>query len=746
MVSAKSKQLSALNLSQEQLDATCSLLKSKVPIPYIAKFQSHLTGGLRDFQLRQVQAVYAYECELEQRKKTLIDSLQAQNSLTDELAEQISKATNKTQLCDIAYPYRPERRNLAHFAKTGTYGEALNKLSATFENEDDFIASFSDVEDKAKVLSDTAILLAEACLGRPTLINQLRKHVYSHGHLRSSIIKGRENAARVVRENISLDKPLSQISYQESLALFRGRAEGINEISVTFKTDEKVFTLIKQAFPNFGLQGDWFDSLLQKSFELSILPKLCIEQLNRLKETNEDKALKTFSKQLHQLVTQSPAGPYVTMGIVNGFKAGVKVVIVDAHGELLDSETIFPLYADGNWNDAQINLAKMITKHDVKSVAIAKKNGAKDILRLINELNDTYQDLQLVKMIISDAGAKAFAHSELALNTFSELDEWQREAVSIARRLQDPISELASLPLTTIDIGLNQQAINPQKVSQTFHAVMEDAINKIGVDINLASEQVLSFVSGLSQSDVTKIIEYRQKHDVILSWEALQSLELSESALSYAGGFIRISHSDNPLDKALIPPTYYALVDKIASSLDCAISELFGNRQQLRTLDATSFISDEIPEPVVQTILRQLERPLLSTRAELKPVQFNSNIKTITDLKVGDILNGVVGNITTFGAFVNIGIEQDGLIHVSEMPNHAKGRQALLVKTGDVVKVKVIGIDCEKKRLNLSLKLGQQAGVKKAPKAGVKKRKPQKEKAPVNSAMADALMKLNLSK
>ncbi len=747
-----SKLVAALNLEPKQVEEIYKLFSSKMPIPFMAKFQKHICGGLKDYQLRQLKACCEYDEDFLARKKAIIEAIEKQGTLTNEVRQQIEHSQDKQNLLDIFYPFRPERKNLAHLAKVAIGNDILKKLLTPYASINDCCDAIEStpnnltVEAKTKHLS---ITLAYSVIDNALLMKKIRHLIWQHGLVKSQIIKGKENAARLLKEQVQFEKKFTKVSVQEALAIFNGRKEGITSLDVLLSDDAPILQILTDHFSNIHkVQGQWFDTLLVQSIKQYILPKISIELLNKLKDEAENQTLKSLTKQLYQQISLSPAGHTNTMGIINAYKAGIKVVVIDGNGCLLDFTTIFPFPPNGDWHDAQITLAKLITKHEVKNVAIGQRSGAKEILRLINELNDTYQDLSLVKMILSEAGCRYVAEHTQHDDRYALLDEWQRGAVSLAKRLQDPLLELSTIPFSAIDIGLNQAAINPLKISNAFRVVFEDYINKIGLDINSAPLSLLMHIAGLNLTDADKIIKYRETCSTIKSFEEVQThTGISEETLDIASAFLTIEASDNPLDKVRIPISLYPLVNQILKTSTSSIHELLGNKAKLKVLDLSLLVSKTQPLVLISQVCHILGKPYNIQREKLKPIVFNTAIKTLADLEVDSILDGIVGNITSFGAFVNIGLEQDGLIHISEMPNAHKQPKSLPVKKGDKVQVRVVSTDTEKKRINLSLNLKQHPTNNKKKNTFAQKKRPiKKSRPPVNSAMADALKKLQLSR
>lgn len=748
MSATSSPTADALELTASQVEALTEQISEGRPIPYIAKYGHDQRGGIANYKLRQLQQEHTRRVELEARKETILQSLSQHEKLDDAIRQAILSANDKDKLQDSYYTLRPSRQDLASIAKAAQLEQALVCLTKPHANEEAFFAelpdSVSQLENSRKKQLILA-LFAEQCWQSADLIQACRRTIEKQATLALSTNKGKESQLKSYKDLPIEGKRLVELSPQEMLTLYRAKHDGAIRFKILCPLAEELRIRLQKTLAIE--QADWFDSWLVALFEEHLLGKISIDVAVKLKERAENKCLITYTKQLRQMLLQAPAGKRVTLSLVNGFKAGVGVVVVDENGNYLDSSTIFPLAAGSGKHDSIVELAKLMTKHHVACVAIAKRNGAKELLALINELCETYQDLQLIKMLVSDAGSQAFAQLTDATLPESDLSSLEREGLTIARRLQDPVRELTQIPVTELMMGQHQALINRKKVASAFTAVFEDCINQMTVNINDTNAAMLSYVSGFSEQDALKVVTAEQE-TTISSWEQLTSLGLSAKALAYSGGFISIAASDSPVEKLAIHPDMFPIIEAMAKSQTLSLTDFVASREAIQQINSADFVTDQFSNAVITDTLRYLEKPKRYDRPVLKAVKFHPGLKQLADLKVGMVLEGIVGNVTTFGAFVNIGIKQDGLIHISEIPGAIKGKPLTkLVKTGDIVKVKVSEVDLTKERLNLSMKLGKPKSSSLKAKAKVPSKRPkEKDKVPSNSAMADALAKLNLTK
>ncbi|MBN9227178.1 MULTISPECIES: Tex family protein [Legionella] len=762
-----------LKVKPAQVEASIRLLNEGATVPFIARYRKEATDGLDDVQLRFIDERVHYLRELDERRAVVLQSIREQEKLTPELEKSILAADTKTRLEDLYLPFRPKRRTKAQIAIEA----GLDPLAqALWTNPDldpeehavQFINPEAGVEDAKAALEGARHILMEHFAEDADLINELREHLWQHCIVKSIGSSKKKETVNKFSDYFDYAEAIKKIPSHRALALFRGRRESVLQVSLTLPEHEATYGENKLAV-HFNIvdqqrkADSWLLETIRLTWKVKLFTKLELELLTRLREMADEEAIKVFSRNLRDLLLAAPAGPQITIGLDPGIRTGVKVVVVDATGKLLDYTVIFPFAPQNEWHQAITDLAKLAAKYQVNLLSIGNGTGSRETERLVSDLIKMYPDLKLTKVIVSEAGASVYSASEIASQEFPDLDVTLRGAVSIARRLQDPLAELVKIEAKSIGVGQYQHDVNQTRLARCLDGVVEDCVNAVGVDVNTASAALLSHVSGLNEALAKNIVLYRDEHGAFKNRMELKSVSrMGEKAFQQAAGFLRIMHGDNPLDASCVHPEAYPLVEKIIADKNIDIKKLIGNKDALHSVNAAQFIDEQFGLPTIRDVLRELEKPGRDPRPEFKTAQFKEGVEDIEHLHEGMILEGVVSNVTNFGAFVDVGVHQDGLVHISAMTNKFISDPRTVVKAGDIVTVKVIEVDKERKRIGLSMKLEDEPAsqpVKKVAKTSEVKKQPQVKKPehkkkpeakkvePVkktvfNTAMADALAKL----
>ncbi|QBR83112.1 RNA-binding transcriptional accessory protein [Legionella israelensis] len=757
-----------------QVEAAIRLLDDGATVPFIARYRKEATKGLNDVQLRLLEERLHYLRELDERRASILHSIREQDKLTPELEQNILAADTKSRLEDLYLPYRPKRRTKAMLAiEAGLEPLAVNLLSdPTIEPEQyaaEFIHPEADIHDVSAALEGAQQILMERFSEDAALIDQIREYLWQHGIVKAVGTSKKKEEKNKFSDYFDYAEPIKKIPSHRALALLRGRREGALKISLTLPENdidygEKTVAHYFHIHDQQRAADSWLLNTVRMTWKIKLFTKLELELLTRLREMADEEAIKVFARNLRDLLLAAPAGAQVTMGLDPGIRTGVKVVVVDATGKLLDYTTVFPFAPQNEWHAAMAELAKMAARYEVSLISIGNGTGSRETERLVADMMKMYPDLQLSKLMVNEAGASVYSASEIAAEEFPELDVSLRGAVSIARRLQDPLAELVKIEPRSIGVGQYQHDVNQTRLARSLDAVVEDCVNAVGVDVNTASVALLTYISGLNESLAKNIVQYRNEHGAFTNREQFKAIErIGEKTFQQAAGFLRIPNGDNPLDNSSVHPESYPLVEKILADHQISLSEMIGNKEVLHSINASQYINDNVGLSTVRDILTELEKPGRDPRPEFKTAQFKEGVEDIHHLHEGMILEGVVSNVTNFGAFVDIGVHQDGLVHISAMTHRFVKDPRSVVKAGDVVKVKVLDIDKERRRIGLTMKLEESKEAievnktastvpqaRNAKKSTPKKDKPaQNKKTPAsskktifNTAMADALAKL----
>ena len=712
-----------LGVKQRQVQAAVALLDEGATVPFISRYRKEATEGLDDTQLRALELRLAYLRELNERRAVILASIREQGKLSPELEADLRAADSKTLLEDLYLPYKPKRRTKAQIAREAGLEPLADGLLAdpTQDPQTAALAYVSDekgVADAAAALEGAKQILMERFAEHAQVLAGLRERVWACGLLAASVAPGKEQAGAKFRDYFDFAELLSKMPSHRVLALLRGRNEDVLNLDLQVGKDEEATHAacegdIARAF-NIKDQGRPADRFLlgavHFAWKVKVQTRIDLDLKQRLREAAEEEAIRVFANNLKDLLLAAPAGPKATMGLDPGIRTGVKVAIVDATGKLLDTETVYPHQPRNQWEQSIAALARLIQKHGVQLVSIGNGTASRETDQLVADLMKRHPELGISKITVSEAGASVYSASELAAREFPDLDVSLRGAVSIARRLQDPLAELVKIDPKSIGVGQYQHDVNQNHLARGLDAVVEDCVNAVGVDVNTASVSLLKYVSGLSQTIASNIVEFRNQHGPFKNREQLKKVSrLGEKTFEQAAGFLRVMDGDNPLDASAVHPEAYPVVRKIVGATGKDIRQLIGNAGFLKSVNAENFVDERFGLPTVTDILKELEKPGRDPRPEFKSVKFMEGVEKITDLKAGMMLDGVVTNVANFGAFIDIGVHQDGLVHISHLSDKFVKDPREVVKTGDLVRVKVLEVDVPRQRIALSMKKDAEA-------------------------------------
>ena len=717
----------ALTLSQDikathsQVQAAVDLLDNGATVPFIARYRKEVTGGLDDSQLRLLQERLVYLRDMEARRATVIESIESQGKLTEELKSALMQAETKQRIEDLYLPYKPKRRTRAQIAKEAGLEPLADKLlenpTLVPEQEaENFLNPQKGISAVKDALNGARDILAERFSENAELLSALRSFLSKHGFIVSEVVEGKDQEGVKYKDYFDFDEPLSSIPSHRALALFRGRQEGVLSVKIALSEQEEAqvpHPCQKMVAEHFGVKDlgraadKWLMDVCRWTWRVKVCLNLETELFETIRERAEEEAIRVFGINLKDLLLAAPAGQKGVIGLDPGLRTGVKVAVISSTGSVLETGVIYPHEPKKQWDQSIEILAALAKRHGSKLISIGNGTASRETDRLAAELIARYPQLGLTKIVVSEAGASVYSASELAAKEFPNMDVSYRGAVSIARRLQDPLAELVKIDPKAIGVGQYQHDVNQVHLAQKLDAVVEDCVNAVGVDLNTASVPLLARVSGLSKSVAQSIVNFRDTHGAFKNRRQLMDVpRLGEKTFEQAAGFLRITGGDNPLDASAVHPEAYPVVEKILEKTGSDILTLIGNQSVLPQLKASDFTDDRFGIPTVKDILSELEKPGRDPRPEFKTAVFKEGVETISDLKPNMELEGVVSNVAAFGAFVDIGVHQDGLVHVSELADHFVKDPREVVKVGQIVKVRVLEVDVARNRISLSMKKG----------------------------------------
>ncbi|AEF98934.1 Tex family protein [Methylomonas methanica] len=707
-----------LSVKSQQVAAAVALLDEGATVPFISRYRKEATGGLDDTQLRMLQERLIYLRELNDRRKTILDSIASQGKLSPELETAILEADTKTLLEDLYLPYKPKRRTKAQIAREAGLEPLADALLADrgLVPEQEAVAYINaemGVADAAAALDGARQIIMERISEDADLLAELRERIWRKGILHASVVSGKEAEAAKFKDYFDYSEAINKIPSHRALALFRGRNEDLLSLTLLpAELDQEEHQLCTQFVSQRLNVSDisrpadaWLAETARFAWKIKLFTRIDLDLKLRLREAAELEAIRVFASNLRDLLLTAPAGHKATMGLDPGIRTGVKVAVVDATGKVLATDTIYPHAPKNQWDQSISVLARLIKQHQVSLVSIGNGTASRETDQLVADLMKQHKDLPIQKITVSEAGASVYSASELAAKEFPDLDVSLRGAVSIARRLQDPLAELVKIDPKSIGVGQYQHDVNQVQLARMLDTVVEDCVNAVGVDVNTASAALLKQVSGLSASISENIVAFRNQNGPFANRSQLKKVpRLGDKAFEQAAGFLRVMNGDNPLDASAVHPEAYPVVNAILDDTGKSIRDLIGQSQFLRSLNPASYTSAAFGLPTVSDILQELEKPGRDPRPEFKSVQFKEGVEKITDLQPGMRLEGVVTNVANFGAFVDIGVHQDGLVHISHLADDFVKDPRSVVKTGDMVNVRVLEVDVARQRISLSMK------------------------------------------
>ncbi|HKK57480.1 Tex family protein [Marinobacter sp.] len=717
-----------LEVNEEQVTATVGMLDEGATVPFIARYRKEVTGSLDDSQLRNLEDRLRYLRDLEARRSTILNSIEEQGKLTDELRSSINEADTKNRLEDLYLPYKPRRRTKAQIAREA----GLEPLADTLYDDPTqdpeqtargYLNEDAGIADTRAALEGARAILMERFAEDAELLGELRSFIWQQAQLKVTVVEDQETGGAKFRDYFDHVEPLKKVPSHRALAILRGRNEGVLSYTLTVgdSDDDR-----RQPHPaehriaarwNIRDQGRaadrWLSEVVRWTWRVKLSTQIETDLMAQVREAAETEAINVFAANLKDLLLLAPAGPRATIGLDPGLRTGVKVAIIDSTGQVAGHGSIFPHAPRNQWDQAIEQLAKWCREYTIELVAIGNGTASRETEKLVADLCRRYPDLKLARIVVSESGASIYSASEFASRELPDLDVTIRGAVSIARRLQDPLAEMVKIEPKSIGVGQYQHDVSQVRLSRSLDAVVEDCVNGVGVDLNTASVPLLSRVAGLSPTIASNIVDFRSQHGMFHNRrQLLKVARLGERTFEQAAGFLRIASSDNPLDRSSVHPEAYGVVEAIAASNNRKVEGLVGDVAFLRALNPQDFVTEKFGLPTIRDILSELEKPGRDPRPEFRSASFEEGIETLGDLKPGMVLEGSVTNVTNFGAFVDVGVHQDGLVHISALSNSFIKDPREVVKAGDIVKVKVMEVDIPRKRIALSMRMDDQPGEK----------------------------------
>ncbi len=717
LLSVNTRLAQLLNIREQQVESTVNLLDEGSTVPFIARYRKEVTGSLTDTQLRDLVEKLTYIRELDDRRDTILKSINEQGKLTPELEQAIFATDNKTTLEDLYLPYKPKRRTKAQIAKeSGLEPLALLIL----ENQDldidneaiKYMNNDAGITDVKSALEGARYIIMDIFAENANILSQIRNKLWHEGMLTTKVITGKEETGIKFTDYYNYSELIKQVPSHRALATFRGFNEKILTLNITYPEQDTLLRTEISSYDQIILNEyqiktthKWLVDSARLCFKAKIFISLENELLNQVRETAEQEAIKVFATNLHNLLLQAPAGSKTTIGLDPGIRTGVKIAVIDNTGKVLDTATIYPFQPQNKYQESIRIIATLIKKHNAELISIGNGTASRETEKLVNDVLKEYTELNATPVIVSEAGASVYSASEYAAKEFPDLDVSIRGAVSIGRRLQDPLAELVKIDPKSIGVGQYQHDVNQVKLSASLTNVVEDCVNSVGVDVNTASVPLLTRVSGLNTIIATNIINYRDKNGKFTNRTQLKKVaRLGEKTYEQCAGFLRIYNGENKLDESAVHPESYPLIDLISQKIGTQINNLIANTELIRQIKATEFVNETYGLPTILDTIKELEKPGRDPRGEFKTAKFKDNVHEISDLQVGMELEGAVTNVTNFGVFVDIGVHQDGLVHISEITDKFIENPNEVLKAGQIVKVRVLEVDKNRKRIALSMK------------------------------------------
>ncbi|ELI1812071.1 RNA-binding transcriptional accessory protein [Vibrio fluvialis] len=731
-----------LNVRSEQVIAAVKLIDDGNTVPFIARYRKEVTGGLDDTQLRTLDSRLAYLREMDDRRQTIIKSIQDQGKLTPELEQAIQDADSKTRLEDLYLPYKPKRRTKGQIAIEAGLEPLADKLWTQPDTDPEreaerYIAADKGIDDSKAALDGARAIIMERIAEDANLLEKIRQHLTRNAEIVSRVVEGKERDGEKFKDYFDHREPISKVPSHRALAMLRGRNEGF--LTLTLNADPELEETARQSYcetliaEHYGIHlsqaaaDAWRKQVISWSWRIKVSMHMETELMSAMKERAEIDAIDVFATNLKDLLMAAPAGPRATLGLDPGLRTGCKVAVVDATGKVLATDTIYPHQPHNQYDRAMASVAALVKQHHVDLIAIGNGTASRETDAFAADLIKR-GNLKVQKITVSEAGASVYSASELAAKEFPNLDVSLRGAVSIARRLQDPLAELVKIDPKSIGVGQYQHDVSQSMLAKRLDAVVEDCVNAVGVDVNTASPALLMRVAGLSSTLAQNIVDYRDENGRFDSRSTLKKVpRLGPKAFEQCAGFLRIMDGKNPLDASAVHPEAYPVVKNIAEKNQKAIKALIGNSEFLRNLRAVDYTDEHFGVPTVSDIIKELDKPGRDPRPEFKTATFADGVNEVSDLEIGMVLEGVVSNVANFGAFVDIGVHQDGLVHISALTDRFVSDPREVVKAGDIVKVKVMEVDVQRKRIALTMRLNDEPGQESRP---ARSSQPRQERAP----------------
>lgn len=723
MSSIENRIANELNVKPTQIEAAVALLGEGATVPFIARYRKERTGGLDDTQLRKLEERLAYLRQLEDRKAAILKAIGEQGKLTADLERALAAAENKVDLEDLYAPFKQKRRTKAQLAREAGLEPLADALLADPALRPDaeaakYCGGETGIADVQEALEGARSILVERMAEDPTLVGRLRKWLWSEGWIVSKVARGRQPDAAKFSDYFDFQQRAREVPSHRALALLRGRNEGLLNLKIDVPSETgPTHPGTASIMTHFGIANrgraadDWLAETALVAWKTKLHPALTTSLLARIKEQADLAAIDIFKSNLKDLLLAAPAGPRTTMGLDPGIRTGVKVAVVDKTGKVLETATVYPHEPRNDWQGAVAALSRLCETHHVELIAIGNGTASRETDKLAGDVIAQVTGQTITKVMVSEAGASVYSASQLAADEFPDLDVSLRGAVSIARRLQDPLAELVKIEPKSIGVGQYQHDVNQSDLAQSLAAAVEDCVNSVGVDVNTASAPLLASVAGLNVTTAQNIVHHRNENGAFKKRTEIKKVpRLGPKAFEQSAGFLRIMDGANLLDASAVHPEAYEVVERIAKATKRTVKSMIGDTAFLASLNPAQFADARFGEPTVRDILAELEKPGRDPRPEFSTARFADGVEKITDLDAGMLLEGVVTNVTAFGAFVDVGVHQDGLVHVSELADRFVKDPREVVKAGDVVKVRVKDVDVARKRIALSMRSGSRNG------------------------------------
>ena len=740
-----------IGVRPDQVETALKLLAEGNTVPFIARYRKEVTGGLDDTQLRTIETRATYLRELEERKQAILEAIEEQGKLNDDLRREILECDTKARLEDLYLPYKKRRKTKADIAREAGLEPLLEELISQPAADPQELASKylrEGFEDEKKALDGARAIIIDRCALDADLVGQVREEMFSSGTMEASVVAGKETEGVKFKDYFEFAEPFSSLPSHRILALLRGESEGILQLNLNAGDDDIYENMIATRF-ELDRSSQWLSQAVRWSWRTKLYISAGLDVRMRLKEVAEEGALQVFATNLRDVLLAAPAGQRATLGLDPGYRNGVKCAVVDPTGKVLDTAIVYPHQPQNQWSQAVQTLSSLCASHGVDLLAVGNGTASRESEKLAGEVADLIAKAggkRPTPVVVSESGASVYSASQIAADEFPNMDVSLRGAVSIARRLQDPLAELVKIDPKAIGVGQYQHDVNQTALARTLDGVVEDAVNGVGVDLNTASAPLLERVAGVNPTLADNIVAYRNENGKFTTRKELKKVpRLGPKAYEQSAGFLRITGGADPLDSSAVHPEAYPVVQKIAKSTGLSVDELIGNTRVLNTLQPADFADDTFGIPTVTDIIAELDKPGRDPRPEFKTATFKEGVEKISDLVPGMILEGTVTNVAAFGAFIDVGVHQDGLVHISAMSNKYVSDPHEVVRSGEVVKVKVLEVDVARKRISLTLRLDEDTNApkKQSPKNSVKQprqpKQPAKKKPAPRGSMADAL-------